>query len=118
MLVIRSVQLAAFEGTARESFERMALAHVCEVFPEAVQAMGAAAASAQIRRSIDRAAGFEITAREDVLLFLDLDFEMGEPFEDHGQLRWVARILHNRSVPSRMRMRRIYDRLLAEGEAG
>jgi hypothetical protein len=93
MMKIRSEQLKVFSELDVQSFEEWMLVHLLKFFPRHCQAAGESRLREIVRAGIARAAAYEITARRDVCMYIDLMIVFGFDFDKDRRYPWAAKIL-------------------------
>jgi hypothetical protein len=105
---IRPEQMAAFASAASVQFEAALLDYAREFHGQAVDRYGEDAAREAIREGIARAAGYGITERRHVCLFIDVLFTCGRDFD--VRLEWAAEILRDRTLTAAERIDELFER--------
>ena len=94
-----------------KQFEDRLFEHVKKVFPERTAKLGDQETRAQVQRGIGRAQRHYVTRENDVARYVDLQFLVGEDFEQRPQMAWANDILTNHKLAGDAKMRQIYDQL-------
>ena len=119
MLVIRKQQQQVFREQARQRFVDRAVVHVTRLFPEQTVDADADQLRGRISESLDRAAGFGITATQQALLFVDLEFGLGPRFWQQPEHAWTEQKLTDEGLDQEEKMVRIFALLQVKlGVAG
>ena len=92
---IRKEQMQAFSEPKLKEFEDFMVGHLNKWFPEEGQKLGEKEVRHRIRDGIDRADGYGIVGRRDVIKFIDVAFALGPAFDEDPNLPWAGRILEN-----------------------
>lgn len=98
MFILRKEQMAMFQKLETQKFVDHACLHVKEFFPSESSALGESKLRDVIQHGIKRAASFNITAKPDVLKYIDLSVLFGPDFDT--QFRWADEILNSENSPS------------------
>lgn len=93
----------------RKQFEDRLTDHVTRVFPQQTGKLGPEETRAQVQRGIERAQRHYVTRENDVARYVDLQFLVGEEFEQRPQMAWANEILTNHKLAGDAKMRQIYD---------
>ena len=103
MLTIRREQLTVFSDVEVRRFEDWTIDHLKRFFPKECAAAGDIRLRSLVQHGILRARSHRITAKRDVVKYVDLMLVLGRDFDTDRRLRWAANILAQRS-PSDYRM--------------
>lgn len=93
MLIIRSAQLQALAQQAREQFIKDMLGHVYRYFPTPAWLLTPDELRSRVSEAIDRAAGHQLTSRQQVCRFINLAATYGWAFDSDPELTWMRDIL-------------------------
>jgi hypothetical protein len=100
MLTIRKEQYAVLEKAELEKFVDQACGHVHRFFPEQFAALGDAKLRELIHFGTHSAARYGITAKGEVLKFIDLMILFGRNFDTAEHLKWANQILNSENPSS------------------
>jgi hypothetical protein len=99
MLTLRPEQMRVFADAGYKRFEDTMVAHLKKFFPDRCAAAGETNVRKLIRRGVERAASYNITAQRDVSRYIDLMMALGLNFDKDPQLPWAGEILRTRNQP-------------------
>lgn len=119
MIKLNATQMRRLSETSDTRFLRDLARHLREHFPEQTLMVSPRALEARILRAIERARGYGLTTEEDVAAYVVLTFKLGERFEDAEGYGFARALLASTSLPSHLRIDRLYDIIhgwLPEGE--
>ena len=112
-LIIRCLQMEAFSEYTRRDFENRLIMHISEIIPAEAANMPEGGLRDRVRQAVDKALGYGIEAEEDVLLFVDFTFELGQDFEQTPEYDWALNILQDQRLPGHDKVQLI-QKILAE----
>ena len=110
MLVIREAQLVALSRALRSRFEREALEHVKDCFPDQCAELGEDNAFYYVQQGLRRSRDYGFESQYDSLRFLNVMFALGADFDKSEAHAWMRPILIGRDMAPSTRM----DFLLSE----
>lgn len=93
MLIIRNAQLRALARPAREHFIEEMLSHLYLHFPTQAWQLTRTELHDRVDELIDRAAGHQLTSRQQVCRFINLAASYGWTFDSDPELPWMRNIL-------------------------
>jgi hypothetical protein len=99
MLTIRREQLTVFSEVEVRRFEDWTTAHLKKFFPKECAIAGDVRLRNNVQHGIARARAHGITAKRDVVKYIDLMMVFGRDFDTDKRLRWAADILAQRRHP-------------------
>lgn len=109
MLNIRTTQLEAFEGAARQAFEFEMLEHLRQFSPPLVESTGDSQMRVVISHGLAKAEQFGFTYRGPVRLYLELMLLFGSYFDTDPQYAWLKQSLIDGEFDKQMeRAEKIY----------
>jgi hypothetical protein len=91
--------------------------HLNKWFPEECQTLGEKEVRRRIRDGIDRADGYGIVGRRDVIKFIDVAFALGPAFDEDPNLPWAGRILRNDRIGPSQKVDELVDAALEHRRA-
>ncbi|HEX4383089.1 MAG TPA: hypothetical protein VH083_09080 [Myxococcales bacterium] len=113
LVVLRDQQLLAMGAVMFDRYASEVLAHVREIFPQRLRAMGDEAARALIASALSRGKALGLRRERNLTLFVDLFFALGAPWEAEPGAAWLREILNDLDRSEDARMWLIYRRLPA-----
>jgi hypothetical protein len=113
LVVLRDEQLRQMGAALFERYFEQLMAHLREVFPLRLRAMGDAPARSLARRALERGRAHGLTRERNLTLFVDLFFALGARWEESEGARWLRDLLADRSRSEDARMWLVYRRLPA-----
>lgn len=109
MIIIREAQIEALRLSTLRAFEDEMVEHLARFSPPLFKAVGPEQLREVIRSGMKRAAGYGITLRGPVRLYLELMLLFGSQFDTDPQYPWAAEVLKGQEIPSQMqRAERLY----------
>lgn len=102
MLVIRPMQMDAFEQAALRAFENEMVVYCFEFSPRHCKVIGEDNVRDVIRLGITNAHGYGLTNRGPLRSYIEMMFTFGSGFDTDPQLPWAAEILKSEEFPDQM----------------
>ena len=109
MLTIRKEQIAVLEEYVRESFEENTLVYLKDKYPEQTNNKTDKEMIAFIREGIEKAAGYYINDRSDVLSFMEYMIFFGPDFEINPVNEWATEVFGIINLPGEEKMIRLIN---------
>ena len=109
MLTIRKEQIAVLEEYVRESFEENTLVYLKDKYPEQTNNKTDKEMIAFIREGIEKAAGYSITEREDVVPYIEYMVRLGSDFDKNPEHKWAAAILRKKYLYGSEKIARLLE---------
>ena len=108
---VQPAHLSAFESAAMIEFEARALAHLRGPLAEVTAALGDAELLARVRAVIPRAAQYGLKSEQEVIVFLDTSFLLGdEAFDRNPAYQWSDTLLNSTEYSPREKAALLIDR--------
>ncbi len=95
MFTIRKEQITVLHKVETEKFVNRAVVHVKEFFPKQFESLGTDKLREIVRHGIERADHYRITAKAEVLKYIDFMVLCGRDFDTAPELRWAGEILNS-----------------------
>jgi hypothetical protein len=111
LVILRDEQLRQIGAALFDRYFEQVMAHLREVFPLRLRAMGDDAARALARHSLERGRWYGLTRERNLTLFVDLFFALGSRWEESEGAQWLRDLLQDRSRSEDARMWLVYRRL-------
>lgn len=93
---IRKEQMDALGAKKAKRFEDRLVAHIQDEYPDVVFDMPEAQVRDRVRACLERARRYDMQTEEDLAAFTELDFELGECFDEQQQ--WAAEVVNDREI--------------------
>jgi hypothetical protein len=101
--------MTAFRAAARRDFEKRAIGHLMEKYPEYAQSQGEDGLRQLLRESEIRAKAVDLGAESGIVTWAELSIRFGPQF--YIQETWANSIVRARSVDAGERIRRLREHL-------
>ncbi len=92
-LTIRNPQMAALEEAQRQEFGKRTIAFIRERYPEACSRFGDQAVRDMVALSLRKAREHGLTARSDILRYINVMYTLGCEFESDPRYPWAREIM-------------------------
>jgi len=96
-MIIRRVQMDAFDEAATRAFEDRMLARIQQWFPKHPKLLGEKPLRLLVALALQKARAHTLTTERNVALYLDLMCLLGSSFDSDPQMPWASAILADRS---------------------
>ena len=110
MLQLRPEQLAAFERVEMDKFIARARRNIREFWAEESEQQDDASLDQLITRSVARCRELDADGEEDILIYINHMYALGEDFENDSLFPWVSEILQDASMDGSARMEALAER--------
>jgi hypothetical protein len=111
LVILRNEQLRLMGAALFDQYFEQVMAHLHEIFPLRLRAMGDEAARALAKRGLERGRSYGLTRERNLTLFVDLFFALGARWEESQGARWLRDLLADRSRSEDARIWLVYRRL-------
>jgi hypothetical protein len=106
---ISAQTMQGFSDRAYKDFEDRMVRHLVEFFPDQCKELGEVSVRALIRKGEKTASGYLLDAEQDVCLYVDLMFLLGEDFDTDPEIPWANAILTEQPEDPEEKMDRLYS---------
>ncbi len=117
MLIIRKQQMDALAATMGRRFRETLKMHLRQDLREETGSLSDEMLLRRMDAAIARARQHGLSSERDLALFVDLDFTLGQNFENQRNEMWIKRILTQKETAAAAKMDLIYQRLAAQQTA-
>jgi hypothetical protein len=109
MLTITNKQMEAFSAYMMDSFIKKVKNHLRQKFPVSTDQMTDDTLHDIITQGIEKAAGYNIVERDDVLPFIEYMISLGKDFDKNPDQNWALKILKIRNLEGTEKIARLID---------
>lgn len=111
MFVVTDKQMKILGAEMERAFTRRMVEYLRQYFPPQTKGMTDAELKKMVEAATARAAGYGITAEEDVQKFLELMMRFGKNFDQDPAVGWAGTILRPKDIDGARKMRRLANRI-------
>jgi hypothetical protein len=111
LLQMRQEQMNAFAAASRRRFEDRIVAYIDEAYPEETFDLTDTDLRNRTHKAVEKAISYGIETENDVVEFVELNFELGDDFDTNPAYAWVSDILRQPHQNGRRKIMEIQERL-------
>ena len=112
LLKIRDAQMVALEGLQRQTFGERAISLIRERYPQAWERFGEAAVRDMVALALRKTRDHSITARADILRYINGMFTLGCDFEVDPAYPWAREIMNQPRLTPESKINQLTARTL------
>jgi hypothetical protein len=114
MLKIRKEQMEVFRNGHLQKFADRMMIHLKKFWPEKCKSLGEKGLRDSIMTGIKNAEKYGIIIEYDVASYIDMMYALCFDFDTNPRTGWAGRILNNRNLPAREKIKKLDERTKQE----